>query len=68
MCVCVRACVSSSVRAGVCECACVSMSVRAFCVRMRMYVVVPMYVRLRICMSECVCLPFVSVFACMCVF
>ena len=31
------------------------------CVRMRVFVFVPMYVRLRMCVSSCVCQPFVSV-------
>ena len=34
------------------------------CVHMRVYVFVPMYARLRRCVSACVFLPFVSVCAC----
>ena len=34
------------------------------CMRVRVFVLVPMFVCLRMCVSACVCLPFVSVCAC----
>ena len=50
-------------------CVCVRGGVFA-CVRVRVFVFVPMFVHFRMCVSACVCLPFVSVCAfasCVCV-
>ena len=61
-----RACVSSCVRTSVCECACLCVCIRGgvfVWVRMRVYVFEPMVVCLRMNVSSCVCLPFVSVCA-----
>ena len=38
--------------------------VRVCMVHVRVYVFLPMFERFRVCVSACVCLPFVSVCAC----